>query len=112
MEFNPEKCKVIHFVRSNLTRKYSVNNMTRGGSEEQSDLGVFVRRSLQTEGGVVKKALLHTRPKNIGEATAGALCAVLVITLQEGCDCTGRGAEEIHQDAAWDGTFKLRREVG
>jgi len=44
---------------------------------------------------------------NFGESTARVLCAILVTTLSEGCDCTGEGAEEIHQDAAWDGTFKL-----
>jgi len=30
---------------------------------------------------------------NFGEGTAGVLCAVLVVTLSEGCDCTGGGAE-------------------
>jgi len=59
MEFNPEKCEVIHFGRSNLTRKYSVNGRTVRSSVEQRDLGVFVHRSLKTEGhvsNVVKKA--------------------------------------------------------
>ena len=52
MEFNPEKCEVIHFGRSNLTRKYSMNGRTLGSSVEQRDLGVFVHRSLKAEGHV------------------------------------------------------------
>jgi len=59
MEFNAEKCEVIHFGRRNLTRKYSVNGRTPGSCVEQRDLGVFVHRSLKGEGQVsrgVKKA--------------------------------------------------------
>jgi len=51
-EFNPEKCEVIHFGRSNLTKKYSMNDWTLGSSVEQRDLGVFVHRSLKAEGHV------------------------------------------------------------
>jgi len=56
MKFNPE---VIHFGRSNLTRKYSMNGRTLGSSVEQRDLGVFVHRSLKAEvhvSRVVKRA--------------------------------------------------------
>ena len=59
MEFNPEKCEVMHFGRSNLTRKYTMKGLTLGSSEEQRDLGVFVHRSLKAErqvNMVVKKA--------------------------------------------------------
>ena len=49
MEFNPEKCEVMHFGRSNLTRRYIVKCLTLGSSEEQRDLGVFVHRSLKAE---------------------------------------------------------------
>ena len=62
IEFNPEKCEVIHFGRSNLTRKYTMKGLTLGSSEEQRDLGVFVHRSLKTErqvNEVVKKAYAH-----------------------------------------------------
>ena len=38
MEFIPEKCEVMHFGRSNLTRKYSMNGRTLGSSVEQRDL--------------------------------------------------------------------------
>ena len=27
MEFNPEKCEVMHFGRSNLTRKYTIKDL-------------------------------------------------------------------------------------
>jgi len=53
-EFNPEKCELLPFGRSNLTRKYSLNGMTLGSSEEQRDLGVFVHRPLKAEGHVNK----------------------------------------------------------
>ena len=58
MEFNPENCEVIHFGKSNLTRKYSMNGRTLGSSVEQRELGMFVHRSLKEEGhvsGAVKK---------------------------------------------------------
>ena len=35
MGFNPEKCEVMHFGRSNLTRKYTMQGLTLGTSEEQ-----------------------------------------------------------------------------
>ena len=59
MEFNPEKCEVVHFGMSNLTRKHLMNGRTLGSSVEQRDFGVFVHRSLKVEGhvsGMVKKA--------------------------------------------------------
>jgi len=52
MEFNPEKCEVIHFGRSNLTRKHSMNGGILGSSVEQRDLGVFAHRSLKPGGHV------------------------------------------------------------
>jgi len=49
MEFNPEKCEVIHFGRSKLTRKYTTKDLTLGTSKEQRDPGVFVYRSPKAE---------------------------------------------------------------
>lgn len=38
-----------------------------------------------------------------GKAVLDILCAVLVMTLQDGCSCTGENAKETHQDLAWVG---------
>jgi len=43
MGFNPEKCEVIHFGRTNMNAEYRV----LGNVEEQRDLGVYVHRSLK-----------------------------------------------------------------
>ena len=40
MEFNLDKCEVMHFGRSNQGRTYSVNGRALGRVTEQSDLGV------------------------------------------------------------------------
>ena len=59
MEFNSEKCEVIHFGRNNLTRKYTMKGLILGSSVEQRDFGVFVHGSLKAErqvNRVVKKA--------------------------------------------------------
>ena len=59
MEFNPDRCEVMHFGRSNTNRKYTVNSRTLKSIARQRDLGVQVHRSLkvamQVEK-VVKKA--------------------------------------------------------
>ena len=55
MEFNPDKCEVMHFGRSNTDRKYTVNKSI----DRQRDLGVQVHRSLKVATQVekvVKKA--------------------------------------------------------
>ena len=49
MEFNLDKCKVIHFGRSNQGRVYSVNGRALGIVTEQRDLGVHVHSSLKVE---------------------------------------------------------------
>ena len=58
MEFNPDKCEVMHFGRSNTDRKYTVNDRTLKGIDRQRDLGVQVHRSLKvaTQVEKVKKA--------------------------------------------------------
>ena len=97
MEFNPEKCEMMHFERSNKTREHAMNGRTLGSSEEQMDLGVLVHRSLKAAGQVnriVKKAdwtpafiscgIDHKQGcydgavQNFGWATARVLCAALV----------------------------------
>eukprot|EP00061_Rhincodon_typus_P001239 g14145.t1 len=47
MEFNPEKCEVIHFGRLNLRAEYRDRGRILGSEEEQRDLGVHVHRSLK-----------------------------------------------------------------
>ena len=59
MEFNPDKCEVIHFGRNNLESEYVMNGRTLGKTDEQRDLGVKVHKSLKAAGHVdrvVKKA--------------------------------------------------------
>ena len=59
MEFNPNKCEVMHFGRSNTDRTYTLNGRTLRSIDRQRDLGVQVHRPLkvamQVEK-VVKKA--------------------------------------------------------
>ena len=59
MEFNPEKCEVVHFGRTNSKAESKVNGRILGSVEEQRDLGVYVHRSLKVASQVdraVKKA--------------------------------------------------------
>ena len=42
MEFNPDKCEVMHFGRCNTDRKYTVNGRTLKSIDRQRDLGVQV----------------------------------------------------------------------
>ena len=59
MEFNLDKCEVMHFGRLNQGRTYSVNGRALGGVTEQRDLGIQVHSSLKVEAQVdrvVKKA--------------------------------------------------------
>ena len=59
MEFNLDKCEVMHFGRLNRGRTYSVNGRALRRVIEQRDLGVHVHSSLKVESQVdrvVKKA--------------------------------------------------------
>jgi len=47
MDFNPDKCEVMHFGRSNTGGKYTVNGRTFKSIDRQRDLGVQVNRSLK-----------------------------------------------------------------
>ncbi|MBB6707133.1 reverse transcriptase family protein [Proteus mirabilis] len=59
MEFNSDKCEVLHFGKANLSRTYTLNGKVLGSVAEQRDLGVQVHSSLKVESQVdriVKKA--------------------------------------------------------
>ena len=59
MEFNPDKCEVIHFGWTNLNMDYRVKDKVLKTVEEQRDLGVHIHRSLKVATQVdraVKKA--------------------------------------------------------
>ena len=124
MEFNPEKCEVIHFGRSTLTRKYSMNGRTLESFVEQRDLGVFVHRSLKVEGHVskvVKKA--YGTPASINRGidykSREVMLELYRTLVRPPLECSSgqhiigrmslhwRGHRGDAEDAAWDGTFKL-----
>ena len=99
MEFNLDKCEVMHFGRSNQARTYSVNGRALGRVIEQRDLGVQVHSSLKVESQVdrvVKKVfgMLGFIGQNIEyrswdvfisklplKTNLGILCTVLVTLL-------------------------------
>ena len=59
MEFNPDKCEIMHFGRSNACRNCTVNGRILRSINRQRDLGVHVHRSLKVAmqvDKVVKKA--------------------------------------------------------
>ena len=56
MEFNAEKCEVIHFGRNKRCVEYRANGRTLNSVDEQRDLGVCVHRSLKV-GNQVDKAV-------------------------------------------------------
>ena len=49
VEFNLDKCEVMHYGRSNQGRTYSVNGRALGRVVEQRDLGVQIHSSLNME---------------------------------------------------------------
>jgi len=69
MEFNPDKCEVMHLGRSNAGGKYTVNGRTLKSIDRQRDLDVLVHRSLKVATQVekvVKKAYGHGLPSLAG----------------------------------------------
>ena len=40
MEFNAERCEILHFGRTNQSRTYRVNGRTLKSAVEQRDLGI------------------------------------------------------------------------
>jgi len=50
MDFNPGKCEVLHFRRSNVQGKYTVNGRTLNSTDVQSGLGVQVNTPFVQEG--------------------------------------------------------------
>lgn len=47
MEFNSEKCKVMHIGRKSLNSEYALNNTILKSTEEERDLGVLVDKSFK-----------------------------------------------------------------
>jgi len=47
MEFNADKCEILHFGRTNQSRKYRLNGRTLKSAVEQRDLGIQVQNSLK-----------------------------------------------------------------
>ena len=47
MEFNADKCEILHFGRTNQSRTYRVNGRTLKSAVEQRDLGIQVQNSLK-----------------------------------------------------------------
>ncbi|XP_059843914.1 P-selectin glycoprotein ligand 1 isoform X2 [Hypanus sabinus] len=47
MEFNTDKCEVLHFGRTNQGRTYKVNGRTLRSAVEQRDLGIQIQNSLK-----------------------------------------------------------------
>jgi hypothetical protein len=46
MEFNVQKCKIMHVGRNNPGYKYSMNGVELKEIDEETDLGVIVHKSL------------------------------------------------------------------
>ncbi|XP_062897160.1 uncharacterized protein LOC134342681 [Mobula hypostoma] len=62
MEFNPVKCEVVHFGRSNMMTEYFISGKILGSVEDQRDLGVRVHRTFNTAAqvdSVVKMAFIN-----------------------------------------------------
>ena len=47
MEFNADKCEVLHFGRTNQGRTYKINGRTLTSAVEQRDLGIQIHNSLK-----------------------------------------------------------------
>ena len=121
MDFNPDKCVVVHFGRSNRMKEYNIKGKTLGNVEDQKDLGVRVHRTLKAASqveAVVKKAygilafinrgiefrnreIMLQLYRTLVRPPPGVLCPVLVASLQKGCGSHRKGAEEIYKDVAW-----------
>ena len=59
MEFNPDKCEVMHFGRNNVEGSYTIKGRTLRSIDTQRDLGVQVHKSLKVSvqvGNVMRKA--------------------------------------------------------
>ena len=54
MEFNPDKCEMMHFGGSGLSVNYTVNGRTLRNINIQRDLGVQVHSSLKVAAQVAK----------------------------------------------------------
>ena len=84
MEFNPDKCEVMHFGRNNVGRSYTINGRAVKIIETQRDLDGQVHKSLKSASQV------EVRP-------------VLFAALSEGRGGLRESAEKVYQDVAWYG---------
>ena len=66
MQFNQEKCKVMHLGRSNPRYAYSINGMQLNVTEEEKDLGVWTDSSL-------KPSLQCTKAANSANCVLGMI---------------------------------------
>ena len=75
MDFNLDKCEVMHSGRLNQGRTYSVNGRALGRVTEQRDLGVHVHSSLKVESQVDRRHLAclvsSVRTLNTGVGMSG-----------------------------------------
>ena len=122
MQYNVDKCEVIHFGGKNRKADYYLNGGRLGKGEMQRDLGVMVHQSLKVGMQVqqaVKKAngILAFIAKGfeyrsrggstsvvqgLGETTPGELRTVLVSKSEKGHYCHRGSAEKVHQTDSWD----------
>jgi hypothetical protein len=67
MQFNAEKCKVMHVGRSNQRFQYSMGGVVLGETEEEKDVGVTINRSLKPSGQCTRAA--NTARGVLGQVT-------------------------------------------
>jgi hypothetical protein len=67
MQFNAEKCKVMHVGRSNQRFQYSMGGVVLGETEEEKDVGVTINKSLKPTGQCTRAA--NTARGVLGQVT-------------------------------------------
>lgn len=114
MIFSPDKCEVMYLGGD---RPFAENC----GAQEtfNDDLGITSYRSQRKAFGRFTFIALGTQLRcsetsllNSVQVNLGVFCAVLIATLCNGHNCTGKDTEEIRQDVAWLGTFQPRNGGG
>ena len=58
LEFNKEKCKVMHIGKKNTCHQYTLKNATLSSTDQERDLGIIITSSLKPSGQVAKAAAL------------------------------------------------------
>ncbi len=67
MQFNAEKCKVMHVGRSNQRFQYNMGGVVLGETEEEKDVGVTINKSLKLSGQCTRAA--NTARGVLGQVT-------------------------------------------